>query len=67
MPTTLHWQKSSYSSNMDGDHCVELAKAGAVAHLRESDAPDVVLTTTPTLLASFIAGVKAGTYDRLTG
>lgn len=67
LPSFIRWQKSSYSAGGDGNDCVELAKTGTAVHLRESDAPGVVLTTTPALLASFIDGVKAGQYDHLVG
>jgi hypothetical protein len=55
---TLHWQKSSYSG--DGSNCVNVAAAPTGAlHLRESDEPDVVLTTTPARLHALILGLKA--------
>ncbi len=64
----LNWQKSSFSDGA-GANCLELAisPADGTIRLRESDAPGVILTTTPALLASFLAGVKAGAYDRLAG
>ncbi|MFG3550168.1 DUF397 domain-containing protein [Streptomyces sp. NPDC047725] len=39
--TTLHWFKSSYSSN-EGPDCVEvaIAPAEATVHVRDSKAPD---------------------------
>ncbi|MFH8804860.1 DUF397 domain-containing protein [Streptomyces sp. NPDC017936] len=40
-----HWQKSAYSP--DASDCVHVAaSAPGTIHLRESDEPDVVLTTT---------------------
>ncbi|MFI9200434.1 DUF397 domain-containing protein [Streptomyces sp. NPDC053048] len=56
-------QKSSYSG--EGDACVYVnAAAAGTIHLRESDAPDVILTTTPQRLRPLISGIKAGTLDR---
>jgi hypothetical protein len=51
------WQKSSYSS--EGGNCVNLMAADHTLRLRESDTPDVVLTTTPTALAALLASIKA--------
>ncbi|MEH0575548.1 DUF397 domain-containing protein [Streptomyces sp. B21-108] len=54
---TLHWQKSSYSG--DGSNCVNVAVSPAgTLHLRESDEPEVVLTTTPARLQALICGLK---------
>jgi hypothetical protein len=62
----LAWQKSSYSAS--GSECVEVAAGeGGVIHLRESDRPDQIITTTSAKLAAFIKGVKAGEFDRFTG
>lgn len=53
-----HWQKSSYSP--DGTNCVFLAtSSGDVIHLRESDSPATILTTTRTPLRSLIQVLKA--------
>ncbi|KOX33057.1 MULTISPECIES: DUF397 domain-containing protein [unclassified Streptomyces] len=59
------WQKSSFSGG-GGENCVELKRAhdGAIK-MRESDDPNVVVSTTPEKLAAFIAGVKAGEFDHL--
>ncbi|MFG2842960.1 DUF397 domain-containing protein [Kitasatospora sp. NPDC048296] len=58
------WQKSSFSG--DTANCIYLAAApdGAVK-IRESDDPDVILTTSPDKLRAFLRGVKAGEFDRL--
>ncbi|MFF6998537.1 DUF397 domain-containing protein [Streptomyces sp. NPDC008313] len=55
----LTWQKSTYSG--DSSNCVYIAadSTGTTLHLRESDAPDTILTTTPTLLHSLIRTLKA--------
>lgn len=47
------WQKSSFSSA--GNNCVEIGKAsGGRIHLRESDDPTTVVTTTPTRLHALL-------------
>jgi Domain of unknown function (DUF397) len=62
--STLDWQKSSYSGN--AGNCVYLAAADdGTIKIRESDAPDVILTTTPENLKALILGVKAGEFDHL--
>ena len=54
---TLHWQKSSYSG--DSSNCVNIAAdPNGALHLRESDEPDVVLTTTPPGLSALIYRLK---------
>lgn len=59
------WQKSSYSH--EGTNCVYVAAGSPdVIKLRESDTPDVILTTTPVGLQTFIAAAKAGRFDQLT-
>jgi hypothetical protein len=59
--STLHWQKSSYSES--GSACVYLAAAGdGGIRLRESEAPDVIVDTTPARLRAFLLGVKAGEF-----
>ncbi|MFD7507032.1 DUF397 domain-containing protein [Streptomyces sp. NPDC059850] len=59
------WQKSSYSQ--EGSACVYVAApAPHTIALRESDEPDVILTTTPATLATFIRAAKAGAFDGLT-
>ncbi len=63
MPVPDHaWQKSSYSAH--GANCLNVATASPnVIKLRESDAPDVIVTTTPVSLRAFIRAAKAGRYD----
>ncbi|MEV0259959.1 DUF397 domain-containing protein [Streptomyces sp. NPDC050617] len=61
MPAPV-WQKSSYSQ--EGSNCLYVAAAAPhIIKLRESDTPDVILTTTPTSLHAFIRAAKAGRYD----
>jgi hypothetical protein len=52
------WQKSSFSP--DGSDCVYLAttRAGRIL-LRESDEPEVILTTGPRQLGTLIAALRA--------
>ena len=58
------WQKSSYSQQ--GANCLNVtAPAPHTVALRESDEPDVILTTTPATLGTFIRAAKAGAFDGL--
>ncbi|MEU3736998.1 DUF397 domain-containing protein [Streptomyces sp. NPDC032198] len=51
--TTLDWQKSSFSG--DQANCVYVAAPqDGTVRLRESDAPETALTTTPEALAALI-------------
>ncbi|MCZ4117869.1 DUF397 domain-containing protein [Streptomyces sp. H39-S7] len=61
----LAWQKSSFSGGGNGD-CLEVATgaAGSV-HLRESDDPQAVVTTTPAALRVLLSAAKAGAFDHL--
>jgi hypothetical protein len=61
----INWQKSTYSGQGDGASCVELAAVGGTIRLRESDDPEVVLTTTRARLGAFLQGVRAGRFDHL--
>ncbi|MCX4456285.1 DUF397 domain-containing protein [Streptomyces sp. NBC_01340] len=53
-----NWQKSSFSGSGDGNACLELASTPTTLHLRESDTPATVLTTTPTALTHLLAGIR---------
>lgn len=66
MPASLTWQKSSFSGGGEANACVELATSPAGIHLRESDDPGELLTTTPGPLGAFIRAAKAGEFDDLT-
>jgi len=56
----LTWQKSSFSTGGEGN-CVELAaSAPNHIHLRESDQPHEIATTTSRALANLLHAVKAG-------
>ncbi|MCT9006526.1 DUF397 domain-containing protein [Streptomyces rhizosphaerihabitans] len=61
MSTPDNWQKSSYSGPGDGDSCVELASTPVALHLRESDAPGTVLTTTPAPVGHLLQAIRTGT------
>ncbi|MFI6489334.1 DUF397 domain-containing protein [Streptomyces sp. NPDC050564] len=55
---TIHWQKSTYSG--DSSNCVYVAAtATGTVHLRESDEPHVILTTTRARLRDLIGTLKA--------
>ncbi|MCQ4045986.1 DUF397 domain-containing protein [Streptantibioticus rubrisoli] len=59
----LHWQKSSFSGT--GSNCLNVAiSTPGTIHLRESDRPEVILTTTPARLADLLRRIKAGGLDR---
>ncbi|MDJ0342675.1 DUF397 domain-containing protein [Streptomyces sp. H10-C2] len=63
----LRWQKSSFSEG-GAANCVELAAGPAgTPHLRESDDPARVVTTTPAALRAFLRAVKSGKLDGLAG
>ncbi|MFE2108177.1 DUF397 domain-containing protein [Kitasatospora sp. NPDC059463] len=57
------WQKSSMSGN--SNQCVEVRAAGDRIELRESDAPDAIVTTTRPTFALCIEAVKHGAFDHL--
>ncbi|MFD9190659.1 DUF397 domain-containing protein [Streptomyces phaeochromogenes] len=60
---TLHWQKSSYSS--EGNNCVELATApDGTIRLRESDEPTTALTLHPPGLYSLLAAARREITNR---
>lgn len=59
----IQWRKSSYSTDADGTNCIELASHGSDILIRESDDPDVVITTTPEKLRAFLDGVVAGEFN----
>ncbi|WOX10041.1 DUF397 domain-containing protein [Streptomyces sp. N50] len=56
--TPPHWQKSTYSG--DASNCVNVAASTPnTIHLRESDTPDTVLTTTAERLRHLIHALKS--------
>ncbi|MFD0552392.1 DUF397 domain-containing protein [Streptomyces rectiviolaceus] len=57
MTPELHWQKSTYSA--EAANCVYVATApDGTIRLRESDEPDITLTTTPDRLHALIRTLK---------
>ncbi|MFE7131281.1 DUF397 domain-containing protein [Streptomyces sp. NPDC057638] len=65
MTDRIIWQKSSFSGPDPNQDCVELARVEDEIKLRESDVPDLVITTSVAKLRAFILGVKAGEFDHL--
>ncbi|RNG26979.1 DUF397 domain-containing protein [Streptomyces botrytidirepellens] len=57
-----HWRKSSYS--VEGSNClfVGVGKRDAIV-LRESEHPEVLLSTTRAPLRAFIRAAKGGEFD----
>ncbi|MDY0809814.1 DUF397 domain-containing protein [Kitasatospora purpeofusca] len=64
MPQILNWQKSSFSGNQA--NCVEIASDGELIHIRESDDPAAIISTTKAKLAAWLQGAKAGEFDHFT-
>ncbi|MFJ5302124.1 DUF397 domain-containing protein [Streptomyces sp. NPDC088350] len=57
---STEWQKSIYSG--DGSNCVYVsATSTGTIHLRESDTPDTILTTTAEGLRHLIRALKSCT------
>ncbi|MER7794969.1 DUF397 domain-containing protein [Streptomyces sp. NPDC097640] len=58
------WRKSPHSAQ--GSNCINVAAPTPDAiKIRESDDPDIILTTTPATLGVFIRAAKAGQFDHL--
>ncbi|MEU4891651.1 DUF397 domain-containing protein [Streptomyces sp. NPDC044780] len=58
------WQKSSYS--VEGSNCLYVATGERdTIMLRESEQPEVVLSTTRARLRTFIRAAKAGQFDHV--
>lgn len=65
--TELIWQKSSFSEAGGANRLyVTASSTPATIHLRESDTPDTVLTTTPTALATPIRTLAPTSPVRMT-
>ncbi|MFG2023076.1 DUF397 domain-containing protein [Streptomyces sp. NPDC048825] len=60
MSAPLQWQKSTFSGGGSSEDCVELAAANTAIHLRESDDPAALITTSPTPLRALLSTLKAG-------
>ncbi|QKV93504.1 DUF397 domain-containing protein [Streptomyces sp. NA02950] len=65
--TQLHWQRAPDGDGEPGAVHLEVAVGpdGRI-HLRESDAPQAVVVTTPAKWEAFVKGVKAGEFDDFT-
>ncbi|MEV7020535.1 DUF397 domain-containing protein [Kitasatospora sp. NPDC093558] len=62
----VSWQKSSFSGGDDGSMCLELASStDEVRYLRESNDPEIVITTSTAKLRTLILGAKTGEFDHL--
>lgn len=61
----IQWRKSSYSTDAEGSNCLELGRVGKTVYVRESDAPEAIIETTPEKLLAFLRGAKAGEFDDL--
>ncbi|MEU7135291.1 DUF397 domain-containing protein [Streptomyces sp. NPDC046261] len=58
-----HWQKSTYCEAASS--CINLAAGpGGTIHLRESEDPHAIVTTTPDRLRPLVSALKAGRFDR---
>ncbi|MET9661702.1 DUF397 domain-containing protein [Streptomyces sp. NPDC006510] len=65
MTDAISWQKSSFSGADNNQSCIELAPVDGSIKMRESDEPDVIVTTSVAKLRAFVLGVKAGEFDHL--
>lgn len=65
MTDAINWQKSSFSGADNNQSCIELAPVDGSIKMRESDGPDIVVTTSVAKLRAFVLGVKAGEFDHL--
>ncbi|MFC5663615.1 DUF397 domain-containing protein [Kitasatospora misakiensis] len=64
MSQQLNWQKSTFSG--ENTDCVEIASNGELVHIRESDDPAAIITTTKAKLTAWLQRTKAGEFDHLT-
>ncbi|MGW2046680.1 DUF397 domain-containing protein [Streptomyces sp. NPDC001858] len=55
-----NWQKSSFSGGGEGNDCLELASTPTTLHIRESEDPTTVLTSTASPFSGLLAGIRAG-------
>lgn len=65
MTDEINWQKSSFSGADNNQSCIELAPVDGAIKMRESDDPDLVVTTSVAKLRAFVLGVKASEFDHL--
>ncbi|KAB7852742.1 DUF397 domain-containing protein [Streptomyces mobaraensis NBRC 13819 = DSM 40847] len=62
MEKTITWQKSSKSTDSEGN-CLEVSRLGEDILIRESDDPSVVIRTSPDKLRAFITDAVENTFD----
>ncbi|MFF9776187.1 DUF397 domain-containing protein [Streptomyces sp. NPDC013978] len=60
MAQALNWQRSTFSGGGEGNTCLELASAPHQLHLRESDSPRVIVSTTPTPVSHLLRSIATG-------
>ncbi|GAA0435617.1 DUF397 domain-containing protein [Streptomyces luteireticuli] len=60
----IAWQKSSYSGGGDENSCVEVRGFCDGIAIRESDAPDVVITTNRSGLRALTKIIRSGAVDQ---
>lgn len=60
----LRWFTSSFSET-GGNNCIEIAKTNDGAALRESEAPDLVLTGDLVSLNALVVSIKKGRFADL--
>ncbi|MEV0279994.1 DUF397 domain-containing protein [Streptomyces sp. NPDC050610] len=58
MPSSIDWQKSSFSGGGEEENCVEVGISAGHVHLRESDTPAVAVTTTPLALTGLLRLIR---------
>jgi hypothetical protein len=61
MSMMAEWQKSSFSEG-EGPQCVEVARLDDMIGMRESDAPEVMVTVDPVRLRALLIGIKTGVF-----
>ncbi|UNO40372.1 DUF397 domain-containing protein [Streptomyces sp. MST-110588] len=59
--SSVNWQKSSFSS--ERDECIEIGLLDGALAIRESDDPNVILTTASAPLRALLASTQAGKFD----
>ncbi|MFE8010192.1 DUF397 domain-containing protein [Streptomyces sp. NPDC057418] len=64
VPAGLNWTRAAPEDAQGPGPWIEIAfGAGDLVHLRETDAPDTVVTTTRAKWDAFTQGVRAGEFD----
>nr|WSZ96576.1 DUF397 domain-containing protein [Streptomyces sp. NBC_00857] len=64
VPTGLNWVRAAGEGDTGPGPWIEVAAgSGDLVHLRETSAPDTVVTTTQVKWDAFMKGVMAGEFD----